>query len=363
MLGTNAETLRLLPEQPYVTDPGLFFQLTGKTETQPRTKVAPGPGLVADPIALPQTGVISKARITFEGQMVVSTAAVTSSDQWPYNLVKSFKLSVNGPNDLWSCDGLDLATLRDVRYPAYTEATDVFPGSVGGGDSIGTGTYTLYLTWEVPIAMDDTSLVGALFAQSSSTHINAVIGQALNTELFTANPGNAAITGTFTITPTAFEVPYDANGNLVLPDVSKLHMFLAQDFPITATGETTVELSRADGALYRLFTSFRGSATNRLSAAANAASTKKLEAIRLQYAAGARRPYVYDPATILLSKNNEHYGGIPMYDRLVFDFVKENPPRDLILLRGVTELAVVPQVGSGVTVAGGSARVVQEVLV
>lgn len=363
MLGTNAETLNLLPEVPYVVDPSAFFQMTAKTITTPRRFPAPGSGAAANPVQLPQTGIVSKLQITFTGTLTVATAAVTSSDQWPYNLLKLFKLSINGQNDLFSCDGADLATLRDVRYPSYAEATDVFPGTVGGGDSIAVGTYTLFLTWEVPIAMDDTSLVGALFAQSSSTAITVNVNQALNSELFTANPANATIAGTFLVTPTSFEVPYDDKGNLVLPDVTKLHMFLAQGYPVNAVGEQRVQLVRTSGALYRLFCSFRGSATNRLSAAANAAASRKLEALRFEYAAGARRPQVWDPAAQLLALNNQHYGGIPMYDRLVFDFVKENPPRDLVLLAGVTEFSVVPTIGASVAISGATARVVQEILV
>lgn len=363
MIGTNAETLNLVPSQPYVVDPGLFFQMTSKTVSTPRQVAAPGSGLTAQALQLPQVGIVSKIRINFVGTLTVGTAAVTTSDQWPYNLLRLFKLSVNGQNDLFSVGGIDLAVLRDVRYPAYVEATDVFPGSVGGGDTVNVGTYTLFLTWEVPVAMDDYSLVGSLFAQSSATVISISATQALNSDLFSTNPANATIAGTFHITPTTFEVPFDERGQLVIPDLTKLHVLIAQDFPIGQVGETRVPLVRTSGALYRLFTSFRASATNRLSAAANAASTKKLDAIRLEYAAGARRPYVFNPATLLLAQNNDHYGGVPLYDRLVFDFAKENPPRDLILLAGVTELAVVPTINAGVTVSGGTARIVQETLV
>ena len=56
------------------------------------------------------------------------------------------------------------------------------------------------------------------------------------------------------------------------------------------------------------------------------------------------------------------YGAPLPYDRLAVDNLKENPARDLFLLQGVTELVAVPRVGAGVTVAGGSVRLVQETL-
>lgn len=358
-VGTGAETLSNVPAQQFVVDPASFFQMTKKNVTTPKT-LAPGAGATGG-VQLLQTGVVSKLLITFVGTVTVATAAATTSDQWPYNLLKFFKLSANGANDLWSCDGIDLHTLRFCRYPAYVERVDAFPDVVGGGGNVAVGTYTLSLTWEVPIAMDDTSLIGALYAQSSATNLQVTISQAANADLFSANPGNVTIAGTWFVTETFFDVPYNADGALVIPDLSRLHGFNSVDVPITNTGETRIPLIRSQGQLSRLFTSVRRSAAARLSALPNAAATAKLEALRLEYG-GNQRPLVFDPAALLLSVNNMHYGATAPYDRLVFDFVKENPPRDIILMGGVTELAVVPRVGSGVTVSGGTVRVVQETL-
>ena len=67
-------------------------------------------------------------------------------------------------------------------------------------------------------------------------------------------------------------------------------------------------------------------------------------------------------AATLLAVNNQHYGATAPYDRLVFDFLRENPQRDVIYMQGVTELNVVPKVDAGVTVSAGEVRVVQETL-
>lgn len=359
-IGAGAETLQSIPAQPYVTDPAMFFQLTRKNILTPKTIAAPGPGAFGTAQLL-QAGIVSKLRVTFVGTLTVATAALTSSNQWPYNLLKQFNLSANGQNDLFSCDGIDLHALRYIRYPAYAERVDQFPGTVGGGDSIAVGTYDLSLSWEVPIAMDDTSLIGALYAQSSATNLTVRIGQAINADLFSANPANATLAGTFYIEETLFEVPYDAQGQLVIPDTSRLHGFNAVNLPFSNLGEVRTPLIRSAGQLARLFMSASSAANNRLSALPNAAATKKLDRLRIEYG-GNQRPFDFNPAHTLLSLNGQHYGAPAPYDRLVLDLVKENPPRDVIFMQGVTELAAVPVVGSGVAVTAGVVRVVQETL-
>lgn len=359
-VGVGAETLQTIPAQPFTIDPGAFFQMTSKTVLTPRTIPAPGAGQPASAQLL-QSGIVSKLQVKFEGTLTVATAAVTSGDQWPYNLLKGFLLSANGQNNLFDCDGLDLHVLRYARYPSYTERTDVFPGTVGGGDTIGTGTYTLSLTWEVPIAIDDVTLIGSLYAQSSATNLTVRLSQALNTDLFSANPANATLAGSFFLQETLFQIPTDAEGKIVIPDLTRLHGFNAVDLPVNTTGENRAPLIRSAGQLSRLFVSVRASATNRLSGMANAASTKKLEALRVEYG-GNQRPYTFDPASQLLSLNNQHYGATLPYDRLALDLVKENPARDTILMQGVTELTSVVRIGTGVTLTAGSVRQVQETL-
>lgn len=361
-LGTAAQTVTNLPSEPYVVDPGSFFAQTKKNVTTPRNAATPGPGLFV-PFTLLQTGIVSMVRLTFVGTLTVATAAVTTSDQWPYNLMKNFNLSVNGQANLWATEGCDHQVLRDIAYPAYTEQTDTFPGTMGGGNSVGTGTYNLYLTWEVPVAIDQTSLVGSLFAQSPQTNIALNVGQALNSDLFSANPGNATIAGTWYVTETFFEIPYDSQGRLIIPDLSMMHGVTATLPAITNTGDNRLELVRTAGQLERLLFTVRSSNTNRISASGNAAASNKIDAVRLEYG-GNQRPYVWNPATLLASQNNEDYGTQLAYNYLAIDTLKQNPVRDAIVMAGLTELALVVTVDPSVTITAGqgSARVIEEIL-
>ncbi len=360
-IGTGAETLQNIPAQPFIVDPAAFFQMTRKQVIN-----AGGAHALADPGGtitrqLLQAGIVSKLHITFVGSLNVATAAVTTGANWPYGFLDPFKLSANGQNDLISCDGVDLHALRFARFPAYDERVDDFPGSVGGGDSVAIGDHDLHLTWEVPIAMDDTSLIGSLFAQSAATSLSVTLGTATLADLFSANPANATFTGDWYITETLFDVPIDAEGQMVTPDLSRLHGFQALDTSFTQVGEVRTALIRSSGQLSRLFLSVKDATHSRLQALPSAADADSIDQVRLEYGAG-QRPLVYNPAATLLSVNNQHYGAVLPYDYLAFDFVRENPPRDVILMQGVTELAVVPTVNAAATITAGVVRAVQETL-
>lgn len=360
-IGTGADTLQNIPAQPFVTDPALFMQMTSKEIKTFAPQPAPGQGVFFNK-ALPQVGIVAKLLINFVGTVTVAGGASTTGNRWPYGLIDSFVLNANGQNELWNCDGLDLAVLRDLRYPAYVEAVDAFPGTVGGGDSVANGAYTLSLTWEVPIAMDDVTLIGSLFAQSSSSNLNLKVTQALNTALFPTIVGTVAIAGTFNLVVEMFEVPYNDKGELVVPDLSRLHGFNANVTPLTGIGRQSSPLIRSQGQLCRLLVSADASAILRLSGLPSAATTKQIDAIAFKYGLN-QRPYDFDPAALLLSLDNQWYGRPSPYDRLVFDFVKENPARDTILMGGITEPNVEITVDSTVTLTSAAGiRCVQETL-
>lgn len=360
-LGTGAPQSTTVPTEPMQVNPDLFFSLTRKNEHHVETQAMPSPG-ASWQRALPQVGIVSRLAITFVGQVVVASAAVTPSNRWPYGLLDKFNLSANGQNNLWSCSGEDLHVLRHIRYPSYHEEVDVYPGTFGGGGTIAIGTHPISLTWEVPIAVDDTSLVGALYAQSGATNLTLDRTVATNAQLFSNLPGNATLSGTFYTSVTRFSVPRGGEGDqLIIPDLSRLHGFNAVETDFSATGDLRLPLVRSAGHLHRLFLSVEKSANARLSALPDATAANRIDRYRLTYGAG-EQPLDYNPASTLLSRNNDQYGSCAPYDRLVLDFVRENAPRDIILLQGVTELAAIPTINAAAVVSGGRARLVQETL-
>lgn len=360
--GTGAETAKNIPGQPFTTDPGAFFQMTKKNIAVPHQFDAPGFGQPHE-VQLPQAGILSLVRIIFDGTLTVTdnTGSVDTTARWPYGLADEAVLSINGSNELWRVSGEDLAALDYVRHPSHEEATDVFPGTREGEDT-GIATGDVHLTWTLPVAVDDVSLVGSLYLQSAATVAALRLRQAAEADVLTVN-GDATVdlSGDFHIETTSYEVPFDGEGNVVVPDLSRLHGVTAVELPLTNLGTSRHNLIRYDGQLARLFVSATRSPGNRLSAQADAADADKIAALALTYG-GNKTPYDFDPATFLVARNNRHYGQQVPYERLVIDQVRENPQRDAINMAGLTELAVELDVDSAVTLNNGKVRLVQEML-
>lgn len=356
-IGTGAIQSTNVPSEAFVISPDEFNAMTTRNEASIEN-VAASFGLNWQK-QLPQTGIISRLVFTFTGTLTVAAGGATAGARWPYGLLDKFSLSANGQNNLFSCDGLDLHALRFARNPAYREGVDTFAAAVGGG-AVSAGTTDLYLSWEVPIAMDDTSLVGSLYAQSGATSLTIDRTLATAAQLFSANDSRVSISGELTTAITRYSVPRSSaeGAPLVIPDLSRLHAFNAIELPLSATGDVRLELIRSSGSLGRLFFSGQSAANTPLVATPG---VDGIDAIRLEYGA-AQRPYQYDPASVLLSRNNDYYGDVLPYDRIALDFVRENAPRDMVLLQGVTDLALIPTINSGVSLSGATARLVQETL-
>lgn len=359
-LGTTAQSVRNLPTEPYVIDDNLWRQSAKKNVNQVTSFAYASTGAPTN-FQLPQAGIVGGLLIQFDGTLTVATAAATTSDRWPYGLLSSLALAVNGQQDLFSCLGEDLRVLEDISFPAYTESTDNFTGTIGGGNSVGVGTTNLNVAWWVPISTELVTLTGALYAQSPSTQIQVTVTPGTPAQLFSANPGNATIAGTFTVQETFFVPAYDNQGRIIVPSgLAYLHSVSAVDLPLTNLGSANrVPLIRGSGNLQRLLMAFRASPTSRLSAFPNAAAASAISELHLSYGA-TQVPYEWNPASALERSNNRDYGFPPPYDYLVLDTLKQDPQRDAIVFAGLTELAVFVTPNGAVTLAGGTAHMVEE---
>jgi hypothetical protein len=357
---------------PFVADPGAFFAATEKNEWTALQFAAPGGG-ATERRQLPATGILANVRIMFIGDLNVTNGTAgttTSTGLWPYSLIDQLVISANAQNDLYSASGNDLYALRAARHPGFmpNDTLDVVGAGIGAGNLM--ADTDLVLTWEVPIAIDPATIIGALYAQSPAMFLELRMRQAVIGDLFVIG-GTAidpVITGTFFVEVTSFDIPLagDARSRrLVVPDLSRLHGFQSHNVPVTAVGETRAPLIRTNGQLDRLFFQVweadpAADATDRyLSAEPN---LDEIDAVRIEYGAG-QRPLDYNPAGFLMAKNLEHYGDALPLDYYAIDMLAENPPRDVILMTGVTDLNLVVTINAGVVLAAGSAvRVVQETL-
>jgi hypothetical protein len=235
------------------------------------TAISPGS---STQVQLKKTGVVSALEVRVSGNVVVSgtIGTTTASYEWPRNILKGVKLSVNGQSTLIDARGLDINLAeylsdRDINdrgvSQRYGNATAVQQGTLSqshedwgatgaasnyiapGLNVAATGTYPIDLTYVIPIALNQANLIGSIFGQSQATNINAefIWGQAVTAgvaELFSAIGASAAISlagVNFDVTAVAYSIPV-VNGTTVVPDLSMLHGLNHWQMPVSTSGET-----------------------------------------------------------------------------------------------------------------------------
>lgn len=363
--GTGSKVLATLPDVPYVIDPASFAALTeAQDQFLAQTIADPGANGEAS-FSLPRAGVLSKLKVTFVGQVVISAAAaVNPGPRWPYGLINRFQMGAGLGNNPWDTDGLSLRALYATDHPYVSVNPDEFPGTMGGdATQLAAGTYPLVLSWDVPVAVDEVTLIASLFLQSSSNYVNVTLTREAEANLFGGTAADATISGNFYVQLTRWKIPVDSQGRLVLPDISRVHVFNKVPLPLLGTGEQPIPVQRTAGVLQRLFVRAELTPTSFLSALPGTADTALIDRIALNYGM-TETPKDFNPASVLVGINAEDYGSPLPYDTLVFDTLKRNPARDAILLQGVTDLQTKLYVDSGVAVpAGAKVNLFEEILV
>jgi hypothetical protein len=350
--GTGAVNMRNLPATKFSINPGLFNQLTSKTVFDPVNFALPAFGNYIENQLL-QVGIVSKLRLLVVGQITTVGAPTTIAPTvlWPWGLLSRVTLSGNGQNDFISCNGWDLRIRQIAANRAFVDGVSAFPNNAGAAPfNVATANSPFTLQYEVPVAMDDTTLIGSLYAQSEATNLTYRIQTETSANLFTITAGTLALTATIFLEETVFEVPYDPQhpDTLVIPDLTVLHGLVGND---NANGAVTIQntnLYRIQGQLERLiFRLFDPAAPTTFVPTAN------YNQVQLIYGSN-QTPYTFNPVTQLRVRNNIDYRVVLQDGIYVMDFVVENPARDQVLLEGVTnlrlytELAAAPGVGTNI---------------
>lgn len=254
-------------------DPRLFAAYTRRMRFAAQSATA-NPGLgSASQVQLKKTGIIAGLEVRLFGDVVIggTIGTTTASYEWPYNLVQSFKVSVNGQSTLIDARGLDVkvnefmsdrevddrgVSQRIGNATAFTQGTLSLNHEDWGGTGAAAnfvapglnvaaiGTYTINLTYFIPIAADQVNLIGSVFGQSQATNVNLEINWATQAQIFSAFGGAATLTTTtvgFDVTAVAYSIPV-VEGMTILPDLSQLHGLNHVMTPISTSGETEILL-------------------------------------------------------------------------------------------------------------------------
>jgi len=356
--GTGAIAIRNLPVTKYQINPGLFNQLTSRVIFDPINYPLPAFGNYQNTQLL-QVGIVSAINILVAGTITTtgSTVNIAPTAHYPWDLI-SVQISGNGQNNFISCTGWDLTLRLRAANRAYVDTVSVFPAA--GGSPFNTAAAVAFaLFYKIPIAMDDTTLVGALYAQSEATNLVLKVTTGNSADLFAITAGTIAVAGTVFIEEEIFEVPYDPqhSDTLVIPDLTVLHGLVSNDNAVASQTTLDTQLFRINGQLERLFFY-----TVDLTTAATPAFVTTATYSQTQLIYGSNQnPYTFNPMAFQRFRNNRDYRVIFPDGLYCLDFVADNPARDLVLLEGVTNLRLRTQYTVAPT-GGSFVHFVQETL-
>jgi len=230
-------------------DPKSFYPATRRMRFPMKSLVNIAGLGSTDPVTLRQTGIVSYLEIRVTGTLVFggTITGTSMSFLWPFGLINEVRLSANGQSNLIKCRGIALRAYECVTNPrvddtgtaatfgstAVTSGTMKFPvddwGTSGvnslnpGATVAAVGTYTVDLTFLVPVTADAMLLVGSVYAQSSATNLTAEIQWETQAQLLTL--GGAATLAQnlqYQIVGVVYSIP-NVGGRFVVPDLSLFH--------------------------------------------------------------------------------------------------------------------------------------------
>jgi hypothetical protein len=250
-------------------DPESFFANTRRL-LFPMKSITPIAGLgSSDPVQLRQTGVIAGLEVRVTGSLVFSgtITGTTMSYRWPYNLIRALRVSANGQANLINVNGLQLKARAMMQPDSQDRGVSQTVGATAGvtqgnlslaSEDWGTsganklgpgvtvaaiGTYTVDLSFFVPLAFDQKTLLGAIYAQTAATSLSLDIDWETQANLVTL--GGSAILATPTLNYQVLGIVYsipNVGGRFVVPDLSAFHSLIGWRSSAIAQGDNEILL-------------------------------------------------------------------------------------------------------------------------
>jgi hypothetical protein len=364
-------------------NPEMFFRLTRRLTVTQKTFTYAGLGL-SDNVSLLQTGIISGITVSAVGSVAVNLAAGTcaTTAKWPYDLLKAARFAANGQSNLINCGGQDLKVRELMQRGDLSDRGVVkaiggaHPGTAtqqgtlsleeeswGVGQNvtaIPTATYPFDLEWYVPVAYDDLNLMGAIFAQTSSTDLNLTLDWAPVTDLFTlTGAATAVVSMTIIVSATLYTIPVAPGGSdVIIPDLSVFHSLISTRAPQVGNSLNEVRLS-GQGVGRQLLRLWFRTWNNGVPLAVNSTNYGQ---IGWRYG-GNDTPELYTSGKNLSYRTEKTFSvafGKAGYG--VIDFCNENAFRDSIDMGTASELRFLAEIPSGVVLTNPYMTYVQETL-
>jgi len=228
-------------------NPAAFFAGT-RRQRSPLASIATWQGFGnTDTITMRRSGVLAALNVRVHGTVTTlkGTGTIATTWRFPYDVAR-FRFTANGQSNLINAHGWPLKARAIMRRGDLDDrgvARGVGGASPGtsrtqgtlslnsetwglgqGVTAIADGTYDVDLFYEIPVADDLATLLGAVFAQTTATSLDLNIDWAQKAELFTLT-NDAAVTMNLgvTVEPIIYSIPPNGSGGIWLPDLSAFH--------------------------------------------------------------------------------------------------------------------------------------------
>jgi hypothetical protein len=222
------------------------------------------------------------------------------------------------------------------------------------------GTFTVDLTFFVPVAADPVSLIGAVYAQSSATNLQLDIQWATQNQIVSALGGSATFASSLSwqVTGRAYSIP-NVNGQYLVPDLSMFHQLAEARVGGLAQG-TNEPLLAGTGVGRRLmrllFNVYSGATPTPL-----AMNATNFNTVGWAYG-GNDQPESYPNGTQLRAENirvaSADIGGL--WGLGLWDFASQFALRDVVDEATTSDLRI--QIGLVSSPTSGYAQILQETL-
>lgn len=335
----------------------------------------------SDTFSFLQTGIVAGVNLRLVGSVTTAngTGAVASTARWPYDFVKKLRVSANGQSNLISCSGWklkaremmaleeigDRGVSQSIGGATVTQGTlSMNSESWGVGQSqagIAPATYNFDLFMYVPLAYDRRTLVGAIFAQTAATDLTLNIDWASTSDIFTlTGTATAVVTCQIQAAVVAFSIPQES-GQIIIPDLSTFHGLIENRYTALGNGDNEIRLV-GQGVGRQLFRVFGQTWNGATSAPMSLIDTNYGQA--LWRFGGNDTPEQATTARALRMWTerifNSDLGGPEGF--LVWDWAAESAFRDSIDEGSVTELRLLVNYPSALTLTNPAFEYVQETI-
>lgn len=352
-----------------------------------------------------QTGIIAQllVRVTGVVTTTLGTGTVATTNQWPYGLAKQVRFTANGQSNLINVPGVWLkaremsrTTLNDrgvnrvarIAQPAaavnngnayqgtLSLANEVWGNSTANEaigpevTAIADDEYFFDITYVVPIAFDEQTLVGSIFAQTQATELALSIDWANLSDLFVfTGTGTATVAATYSVEGIVYDIP-QVGGQIVVPNLSMFHSYILTRNTAISTGdnEYTLPGQGVGRQLMRIgFRTMNGTVPAPLPLATPSILTNAVAAnygnIGWRYG-GNQTPDLFNTGRELATWNERTFGCdfSSLWGMGWLDFSVDSALRDSVNEGTATQLRLLYNLNTGLTLTGAFSEIVQETL-